>query len=127
MSNKIKRVYIAGVLTPVGTSSSWAVSDYLSNLRKMIRASLDVFFAGFTPFCPALDHHFWFQLNEGEYITEAMIKRFSKDWLEVCEAVLLTPGWKKSEGTMAELERANDLDIPIFVSLEKLKKYNEEQ
>jgi len=93
----------------------------------MIRYALEVFFAGFTPFVPAFDYQFWMVMNDGEVITEAMIKRYSKDWLEVCDAVVLTPQWKKSPGTLAEVKRAEELGISVFKSLEELKEYVEEQ
>lgn len=118
---KIKRVYIAGLLTPRGIWSKNLAIDSLINQRKMIRAGLDAFFAGFDPFVPAFDHQFWMVMNDDEIITEAMIKRYSKSWLEACDAVLLTPGWKKSPGTMAEIERANELGIPVFPDLNSLK------
>lgn len=123
----IKRVYIAGLLTPRGIWSKNLAIDALINQRKMIRAGLDVFFAGFVPFVPAFDHNFWLVMDEGEVITEAMIKRYSKDWLEVCDAVVLTPKWSQSPGTIAEIELAGRLGIPVFEDLDDLKKYVKEK
>ncbi len=117
---KIKRVYIAGPLTPVGLWSVHPAIEYLISIRHMIRAGLDVFFAGFVPFIPALDFQLFLALKTDERITEPMIKRYSKDWLEACEAMLLIAGWKKSEGTLAEIEFAKEKGIPIFESLEEL-------
>ena len=117
---KIKRVYVAGLLTPRGVWSVSPAIDYLINVKNMIRAGLEVFFAGFVPFIPALDFQIFLALKDGERITEPMIKRYSKDWLEVCEAVLLTPGWRKSTGTLAEIEFAKERNIPIFESIEEL-------
>jgi len=122
----IKRVYVAGLITPRGVWSKNFAIDFLINIRKMIRVGLDVLFAGFDPFVPAFDHSFWSALQEGEFITESMIKRYSKSWLEVCDAMLLTPGWQKSTGTLAEIELAQELNIPIFESLDKLIKATKE-
>ncbi len=119
MGQSIRRVYVAGRLGAVGDRTA-PFLESLDNMRKMIRYSLDVFFAGFTPFCPALDHHFFLQLNDGEVITEAMIKRFSKDWLSVCDAVVLMPGWKQSKGSVAEKKLADELNIPVFYDLDEL-------
>ena len=116
----IKRIYVAGLLTPRGVWSKNLAIDHMINQRKMIRASLEVLYAGFDPYVPAFDHQFWMVMQEGEFITEATIKRYSKSWLEVCDAVLLTPGWKQSPGTLAEVERAKELGMPIFESLEEL-------
>jgi len=124
---KIKRVYVAGLLTPRGMWSANPAIDYLANVRHMIRTGLDVLFAGFVPFIPALDLQLFLALKENERITEPMIKRYSKDWLEACEAVLLTPGWKKSSGTLAEIEFAKEKGIPVFESLEELLKASEEE
>ena len=126
MSKKIKRVYCAGLLTPKGVWSVNPAIDYLLNLRNMIRDGLDVFLAGFVPFIPALDFGLFLLLRDDERITEPMIKRYSKDWLEVCDAVLLGKKWRSSVGTLAEIEFAKERDIPIFESIEALVKYNEE-
>jgi len=126
MSSKIKRVYVAGLLTPRGIWSKNLAIDHLINQRKMIRHALDAFFAGFDPFVPAFDHQFWMVMSNGETITEPMIKRYSKSWLEACDAVLLTPKWRKSPGTLAEIELAKKLGIPVFNNLDDLIDYAEE-
>lgn len=117
----IKRVYVAGLLTPRGIWSSNHAIDYIMNVRNMIRVGIEVFKAGFVPFIPALDFLVFLLLRDKERITEFMIKRYSKDWLEVCEAVLLTKGWQKSTGTLAEIKRAEELNIPVFKSIKELK------
>lgn len=126
MKTTIRRVYVAGILTPRGYFSANAAIDYVIACREMIRWGVKALFAGFDPFVPAFDQNFWMVLQEGEVITEAMIKRYSKSWLEVCDAMVLTPGWQKSPGTLAEVKRAKELGIPVFKSLDKLIKYVEE-
>ena len=123
---KYKIIYVAGLLTPRGTNSVHPAIDYLLNVRNLIRASLDVFMAGFTPFCPALDFLFFLQLREGEHITEPMIKRFSKDFLRVSDAIVLTPKWKTSPGTLAEIKLAKELGIPVFETLSDLIEASEQ-
>ena len=120
---KIETVYVAGLLTPRGVWSANPAIDSLINQRKMIRYGLDVFFAGFDPFVPAFDHAFWLVMKDSETITESMIKRYSKSWLRRCDAVVLTPGWRKSPGTLAEIKHAEELGIPVFDSLERLIEY----
>ena len=79
MSNKIETVYVAGILTPTKHFSAHPAIDYLLALSELARHSLDVFHAGYDPFCPSLDF-LLFIINgtDGKPITEAMIKRYSK-------------------------------------------------
>lgn len=121
---KIKRVYIAGALTPHGLHSASPAIDYLINVRTMVRVALEALEAGFDPFVPALDGLFWLCAPEGTTITEPMIKRYSKSWLEACDAVLLVPEWQASGGTKAEIEFARRKGISVFVNLETMVKYN---
>jgi len=124
---KIETVYIGGLLTPRGTYSKNLAIDHQINLKKNIRAGLDAFFAGFDPFVPAFDNVFWMVMQNGETITESMIKRYSKTWLKRCDALLLTPKWRKSPGTLAEIELAKKLEIPVFDTLDDLEDYVEKE
>ena len=126
MAKKIETLYIAGSLTPRGVKSNNPAIEYLYNIRDMIKCGLEVFQAGFDPFIPALDFQMFLQLGDGERITEPQIKRYSKTWLKRCDAIFLMPGWRKSTGTLAEMELAKELHIPIFESIEDLKKITEE-
>ena len=124
MSEKIKRVYVAGAITPY--PSEHPVLGFLGNIKRGVRASLDVLLAGLVPFSPFLDFQYWFYLRNGENITEKMIKDLSMAWLEVSDAVLVLPKWRKSGGTKLEIARAKELDIPVFYSLEDIQDYNED-
>lgn len=124
---KIKRIYIAGLLTPVGVWSQNPAIDYLMNVRNMVRLGIEALLAGFDPFVPALDFAMFLLLREDERITEPMIKRYSASWIEACDAVLLVKGWRKSAGTKKEIELAKRLNIPVFESIEDMVKYNNEK
>jgi hypothetical protein len=123
MANKIKRIYVAGLLTPRGMWSINPAIDYLLNVRNMIRAGIELLLAGYDPFIPALDFSMFLELRDDERITEPMIKRFSKSWLEVCDAIYLTKGWQQSSGTLVELEVSRKLGQPSFESIEEIKEY----
>jgi hypothetical protein len=121
---KIETVYVAGPLTPKGYFSKHPAVDYLEAMSQLINYSLDVFFAGYDPFCPALDFMFFLKKKPGKFITEAMIKRYSKSWLKRSDALILTPGWQTSSGTIAELKVCVEEDIPVFRDLKDLEKNN---
>ena len=111
----MKRVYVAGAY------SAGNVIDVLDNMRKGMRLSTEAMLAGFAPFCPWLDYHFQLMLREGETLSVKDYYEYSLAWLEVSDAVLLVPGWENSKGTIAEIERAELLGIPVFTDLNLLK------
>lgn len=52
-----------------------------------------------------------------EHLTEADDDFFLRGTLELmrrCDAVVLCPGWAKSRGTMAEIEMAKNLRMPVY-------------
>jgi hypothetical protein len=42
------------------------------------------------------------------------------EMLRVCKAVVLCPGWKNSIGTLAEIEEAGRLGLPVFTSVDDM-------
>lgn len=121
---KIKTLYIAGAITPY--PSEHPVLGFLGNIKRGTRMAVESLLAGFVPFCPFIDFLYFFQLRNGENITEKMIKDLSLTWLEKCDAILVLPKWRKSDGTKAEITRAKELDIPVFYQLEDIVDYNSE-
>lgn len=112
----MKRVYVAGAY------SADNVIKVLDNMRLGMRASTEVMLAGFSPFCPWLDYQFQLMLREGERLSVQDYYNYSMAWLEASEAVLVLPGWENSKGTLAEIAWAKELSIPIYYSLEDLKR-----
>ena len=108
-----KRVYIAGKLNDMAV-------DYNKNRSKMMYTGLMAHKLGFSVFIPCLieqlallDGHWEY----GDYFDN------SQPWLEVCDAILLVKGWKDSPGTLAEIETAKKLNIPIFEDLYTMREY----
>jgi len=109
----MKRVYVAGAYSANNTL------DTLRNMGRGMRAGLDVLRAGFAPFVPWFDYHFSL-FREGETLKVEDYYNYSLAWLEGSEALLVLPNSENSRGTQAEIERAKELGIPIFYSLEDL-------
>jgi len=111
------RVYIAG------SYSSNNILSILNNIRIGKRIAVEVMLAGFAPFCPFLDYQFHFMLREGEDLTIAHYQNYSIAWLEASHVMLVLPNSEDSKGTQVEIEKARELKIPIYYSLEDLIKY----
>ena len=112
----MKKVYIAGAM------SDPDCIEFLMNLNRGIRASKDLLLMGYAPYSPFIDFQFFLALIGDEYITGEMIKNYSLAWLEVSDAILVLPNHHTSKGTQAEITRAKELGIPIYYSLEELKR-----
>lgn len=109
--NNIKRVYIAGAY------SANNVIIILDNIRNGMRAGTELLLKGYSPFVPWFDFHFQLMLREDEILSVENYYKYSVDWLEVSDAVYILPNSENSKGTQKEIERAIELNIPIFYSI----------
>jgi hypothetical protein len=112
----MKRVYVAGAY------SANNVITIFDNMREGMRASLEVFRAGFAPFCPWLDFHYNLMLRGDEKLTVPDFYEYSIAWLDVSDAMYVHPNsdWRNSVGTLAEIKRAKQMAIPVYYDLDKL-------
>ena len=110
----MKRIYIAGAIR------STDPLQFLENIRRGMRLSAQAIMAGYAVYSPFVDFNFFLQLHPGERIPVEMIQAQSMAWLEVCDAVLVVPGWENSQGTAAEIAVAHVEGIPVVYSLEEL-------
>lgn len=113
----MKRVYVAGAY------SSDNVLGVLDNIRKGMRVSTEILLQGYAPFVPWFDFHFQLMLRENETLTVKDYYQYSLSWLEVADAVFVLEGWENSKGTKAEIERATQLDIPVFYDFNQLNSW----
>ena len=109
----LKRIYVAGKY------SANNVLDVLKNIGRGEKACAQLFSMGYAPFCPWHDKSYVTDMPDSDFTVDQFY-RYSLAWLEVSDAVLLLPGWEQSKGTVAEIERADQLGIPVFKSIEEL-------
>ena len=109
----MKRVYVAGKYSDTN------VVDVLRNIGRGEAICAEIFALGFAPFCPWHDKGYVISNPNGEF-THQNFKNFSMAWLEVSDCVLLVEGWETSGGTVVEIKRANELDIPVYKSVQEL-------
>lgn len=99
-----RRVFIAGPYTK---------PDQAENTRLAILAGHRLIAAGHFPFIPHLFHFMHF-IIPADY---EVWTRQDFEWLEMCEALIRLPG--ESAGADAEVERAKQLCIPVYYSVQE--------
>lgn len=110
---KRMKVYVAGPY------SSDNVLGVLSNIRKGNRWAYQLLQQGFAPFSPWLDYHFVLEDHTNDLSVQDFYE-YSMEWLRASEAVFVQGDWRNSKGTVAEVEEAQKLNIPVFFDLSKL-------
>ena len=97
------RIYLAGKY-----SSSNPI-EFLNNIQHGIKVCARILKNGNEPFCPFLDYQFQFfqDLKIEDYY------RYSLAWLEVSQELWVLPDSEFSTGTNMEIERAEELGIPV--------------
>jgi len=100
-----------------GKYSSDNIIDGLKNIREGIKVAALLIKMGHIPFCPFLDHQFFFY----EDITIEEIQNYSLSWLENCEAIYVMSGYENSKGTLKEIEVAKQKGIKIYYYLKDIK------
>ncbi len=97
-------VYIAGPYT---------LGDVAVNVKDAIDAGVRVLDAGHAPFIPHLSHFIHMNSPRDYQVWIDMDNAF----VPVCNALIRLPG--KSSGADAEVALAEELNIPVFYSVEK--------
>lgn len=101
----MKKIYIAGPYTK---------GDVAENVRTAVLVGDRLAKAGYAPFIPHLTY-FWHLLcpHDWEFWLEQDL-----EWLAVCACVLRLPG--ESVGADREVERAEELGIPWYLTPEQI-------
>jgi len=100
----MKRIYLAGPY------SSDNVIGVLNNIGIGIKKASEILKGGDAVFCPFLGFHY--QILD-QTLTKEDYYRVSMAWLEVSDEVWVLENWEGSTGTQKEIERANELNIPV--------------
>jgi hypothetical protein len=111
------RVYIAGALSSkenINRNPTEVVCDYIRNLSTLCQKASELRKRGYYPYVPGLD--FLLGVINGNW-TEEDYRDLGIAFLEVCDAILVT---SDSWGVQKEIERAKELGIPVYYSLEEI-------
>jgi hypothetical protein len=98
------RIYVAG---PYRASTPDRVAWNIEQARLAGRALRRMGFHVFIPHCNSA--HEDGQAPDSHFLAEGL------DFLRLCDAVVLLPGWEASEGARAEVAEAQRLDMPVMV------------
>jgi len=115
MGNKSKslrksiRVYIAG---PISQGNQFL------NCVRGVQVADTLLQMGYIPFCPHLSY-FWHHIS-GRPPTYGEWLKYDFHWIRLCHAVLRIPG--ESLGADKEVEFAKKYKIPVFYSIQTLKR-----
>lgn len=115
---KIERIYVAGKYSTNDKGDPANIIEVMDNIRKGQKAALDVLRLGYIPFCPWFDWQFL--LLDDEPITIKQFQNYSMSWLEVSDSVYVISGEGNGGGVDAELNRAKELGLPVFRSIDEI-------
>lgn len=89
--------------------------EVLNNIRAAEAVAIEVWKAGYVALCPHLNSRLMSGLCDDKVFLEGAIELMKR-----CDAVVLVPGWEKSKGTLAEVEIAQQLNIPIYLRYDRV-------
>lgn len=100
--NGLRVIYIAG---PFRGAHAWAVAQ---NVHRAECVAYQVFESGHVALCPHTNtRHFDSSLPDQVFIDGTL------ELMRRCDAVIVLPGWQKSQGTLGEIEEATRLGMPV--------------
>ena len=114
----MKKVYLAG---------RYSADNALQVLKNIGRGEYyagKLLLNGYAPFCPWLDKDYVIQ-NWTKEFTVQMFYDYSMAWLEASDLVIVLSGYEQSKGTLAEITRAKELNIPVYYDIKEFIKPEE--
>lgn len=111
-----RRIYIAGPLWP------WDAACPRAARERNIAQAVEAFFAlsrkGWNCYCPHFSAIYGHEIEWWSQYEVVLPRDF--DWLSVCDALLLLPGWESSRGTRKEWLVAQHWDLTVYYSVEEV-------
>jgi hypothetical protein len=114
----MKVIYVAGPFRDKnGRESSW---DVVENVRIAEHLAAEVWCMGAACICPHLNTaNFGYMLEADDFL------RGDFEIIRRCDALLMCPEWRDSQGAVAEHTLATSLGMQIFYSLDTLRAWLE--
>lgn len=115
------KVYVCGAY------SDDNVISVLKNIGRGEKEAAKLFMLGYAVFCPWFDKDFILKFPEHDFKVEDFLN-YSMEWLKVSDVVYVVPNmiglksWLRSQGTLAEIKKANELGIPVIFSMKELNR-----
>lgn len=100
---KKKVIYIAG---PYRAKT---INEVYNNIAEARRRAEWAWANGYIPICPHLNSAFMDGIVPDEIILNSYLQL-----LELCDVILMITGWEKSDGSRAELRRAQRLSLKVI-------------
>jgi len=111
----MKTVYVAGAMQADN------ILDVLNNIHKGINVAGKVAQAGYAPFVPHFDIEF---AKQGIKLPMNFYYDYTMEFLKRCDYVVVVDGYENSKGVLEELQKANELKIPVFYNITDLINYD---
>lgn len=108
----MKLVYVAG---PYRSPTEFGVVE---NIRRAEALALKVWQAGAACICP---HKNTALFGGALGMPDEVWLKGDLEMIRRCDAVIVTENWTQSSGTIAEVDLAQELGLPVFVELSELK------
>lgn len=111
------KVFISGAM------SSDNIFTICNNIHEGIKLGNILIDKGYSPYIPHLDIFIKIQCGVNLNISIQKYYDYVMEWLKVCDYILVCPNYKNSVGVAQELEKAKELNIPIFYDINELESY----
>lgn len=110
---RLSRVYIAAAYS---NGDKCGEEVLQANTLKAMLAWDEIRSLGYAPFCP---HWSYFQDKMSPRGYEDWLE-YDREWIRICDAIYRLPG--ESSGADSEVHLAESLGLPVFYTLDELKR-----